>query len=247
MTPSLSHVPLHASLRRAEAVMLKCRQPCPQVDELEGLEHCDQPRAKIGSVLDGTLITVRGHGSDLSPTWRHAGQRPCPAHTLTACCSLRALRAGHNAPRQLAQDNIARLPCCRAALCLLTESRQCAGHVKLSLPLDLGQLCAPSANAGLMLVMHGRRHGGVACQLHVRDPGRRRRAHDRLRRLRRVEPHALRGLRRHSALARPLCVQPLPAQQQRMSSEQPGGSLSEGHACCISHRALACPVCVQLP
>ena len=34
------------------------------------------------------------------------------------------------------------------------------------------QLCALAADGGLMLMLHGRRHGGVACQLHVRDPGR---------------------------------------------------------------------------
>ena len=127
--------------------MLKCCHSYFQVDEVEGLEHCEHPRAKIGSVPDGTLITVRGHGADLSPTWRHAGWNFCQAHVLTAFCSLEALRAVNNATRQVSQDNIAQLPCCRAALCLLTETRQDAEHVKRLLPLNMGQLCALSASA----------------------------------------------------------------------------------------------------
>jgi hypothetical protein len=51
----------------------KRSQAPAQVDEIDGLEHGTQPRAKVGSIPDGTVITVRGHGADLAPLWRHAG------------------------------------------------------------------------------------------------------------------------------------------------------------------------------
>lgn len=60
-----------------------------QVDDIEGLEHGDQPRAKIGSVPDGTVITVHGHGTDLAPPWRHAGAAPPQGSAFT--CSLKVL------------------------------------------------------------------------------------------------------------------------------------------------------------
>lgn len=52
-----------------------------QVDEIEGLPHGSQARTKIGSVQDGTVITVQGHGMDASPVWRHAGMIVLPGVT----------------------------------------------------------------------------------------------------------------------------------------------------------------------
>ena len=46
-----------------------------QVDEIE-------VRAKVGSMQDGTVITVQGHGVDVSPVWRHAGMAFKSTHCL---------------------------------------------------------------------------------------------------------------------------------------------------------------------
>ena len=44
-----------------------------QVDEVEGVQHGSQVKGKVGSMQDGTVITVQGHGIDVSPVWRHSG------------------------------------------------------------------------------------------------------------------------------------------------------------------------------
>ena len=65
-----------------------CCNVLRQVDEIE-VQGGSQVRAKVGSMQDGTVITVQGHGIDVSPVWRHAGMafQVNPLFALWPCCS----------------------------------------------------------------------------------------------------------------------------------------------------------------